>query len=396
MSIKPAGKGKWLVRVARVNQRTGRRENRKVTVVGTKAEAERVERDLESELKAGVVKPRRVQLKTYASEWLESRAESLKPSVRAKYATSLDLHILPALGDFYLDSIRPSDVTAYLGARLAVAAGNTVLNELRCLRTIAADSVAEGLSPAYWCDRVKQPEVEGYTEEDPNLLRPDQLQALIEAIPRRWLGVTVLMAMTGLRWGEASALRWEDIESCQVDGQTLWSVRVRRGNWKGEVVTPKTKKSVRAIPLASMVVPLLGPRQSKGYLFPNRDGGLYRGSPLRAVLDRAAVQLGWARWEGDRKDRKAVGFRITPHGLRRTFNDLARRVASREVVKAVTGHATDAMLEHYSVVDMGEKVAAVDAVVALLAPPPSKAATISVPAVSPGTAGGDGNSDNSS
>ena len=371
MSIKSAGKGKWAVRVARVNQRTGRRENRKATVVGSKAEAERVERELESELEAGVVRPRRVQLRAFAIEWLESRASGLKPSVRAKYATSLDLHILPVLGDLYLDAIRPSDVTSYLSARRA--AGNTVLNELRLLRVIARDSVAEGLAPAYWCDRVKQPEVDVYTEDDPNLLRADQLRDLVAALPRQWLALTMLMSLTGLRWGEASALRWEDIESFEVGGQTMWAARVRRGNWKGKVVEVKTKKSARAIPLPAIVVPLLGPRQSSGLLFPTRDGELYRGSPLRSVLDSAAVRLGWARWEGKRQARRAVGFRVTPHGLRRTFNDLARRLASREVVMSVTGHATEEMFSHYSLVDIGEKSAAVELVAALLEPPPSDA-----------------------
>jgi integrase len=48
---------------------------------------------------------------------------------------------------------------------------------------------------------------------------------------------------------------------------------------------------------------------------------------------------------------------LTPHGLRRTFNDLARRVANREVVQAMTGHTTEAMFTHYSMVDAEEKKA---------------------------------------
>jgi integrase len=354
VSIKAAGKGKWLVRVERINQRTGRRENRKASVTGTKAEAEAVERELESQLAAGVSRPRRVQLRAFASEWLALRADQLKPSVRAKYATSLDLHILPALGDLYLDSIRPSDVAAYVASRNA--AGNTVLNELRLLRVIARDAVAEGLSESYWCDRVKQPTVEGYTEDAPNLLRADQLQAMLAKVPRQWLGLVALMGMTGLRWGEASALRWEDVETFTANGKTMWSLRVRRNNWKGTETQPKTAGSIRGVPLPAVVAILLGAKQAKGLLFPTRDGELHRGTPLRKVIDRACAAAGVPR--------------ITPHGLRRTWNDLARRVASREVVMSVTGHATEAMFDHYLSVDLGEKSLAVEAVAALLAPPP--------------------------
>ena len=46
---------------------------------------------------------------------------------------------------------------------------------------------------------------------------------------------------------------------------------------------------------------------------------------------------------------------MTTHGLRRTFNNLARQSTSREVLKSITGHSTDAMVEHYSFVGAGEK-----------------------------------------
>lgn len=56
----------------------------------------------------------------------------------------------------------------------------------------------------------------------------------------------------------------------------------------------------------------------------------------------------------------------TPHGLRRTFNNLARKVASAQVVKSITGHATDAMLEHYSLIGVEEKAEVVHLVMALV------------------------------
>ena len=50
--------------------------------------------------------------------------------------------------------------------------------------------------------------------------------------------------------------------------------------------------------------------------------------------------------------------RITPHGLRHTANDLLRRCAAGDVVRAITGHATEAMTHHYSHVDEAEKLEA--------------------------------------
>ena len=57
-----------------------------------------------------------------------------------------------------------------------------------------------------------------------------------------------------------------------------------------------------------------------------------------------------------------VSRRFSSHGLRRTANDLIRRIASGEVTGAITGHMTEAMTEHYSHVDVGEKKAAVDGI----------------------------------
>jgi len=54
----------------------------------------------------------------------------------------------------------------------------------------------------------------------------------------------------------------------------------------------------------------------------------------------------------------AIGMdrRFTVHGLRRTFNDLARRAgADGIVIRSLTGHVTEKMREHYSTVALDEK-----------------------------------------
>jgi integrase len=52
--------------------------------------------------------------------------------------------------------------------------------------------------------------------------------------------------------------------------------------------------------------------------------------------------------------------RFTPHGLRRTFNDMLRQAHVDPVISnALIGHLTDEMREHYSTVRLDEKRAAV-------------------------------------
>lgn len=338
--IRQLGRNCWAIRVKRIDARTGRVRNRKATVTGTKADAIRKRDELRDELAAADAKHERMRLAVFAAAWLERR-NTLKGSTRRKYRVELS-HIVPELGELYVDAIVPSDIAAYIVRRLEVAAGNTVLNELRLLRTIAKDSVAEGLATRYWCERVRAPNVSHYDDANPNLLTPAQGELVLAHVSLRWLGMLTFIITTGVRFGEASALRWEDVDVC------AGLVRIRRGNDRGIETTVKTKGSDRTVAVIPEVLELVGMQRDRGLVFPTRRGTMHRGSPLRAVLDKACAA--------------ARVPRVTTHGLRRTFNNEGRQVASREVLKATTGHATDEMVGHYSHVGADEKTALARAV----------------------------------
>jgi integrase len=96
-----------------------------------------------------------------------------------------------------------------------------------------------------------------------------------------------------------------------------------------------------------------------GYVFPSRSGTLRGPSGL---------------YKAFRESVKAAGIeeRFTVHGLRRTFNDLARRAGVDAIVtKSLTGHVTEKMREHYSTVGLDEKRAAVASVAQLVGGPSS-------------------------
>lgn len=331
--IKQLGKNRWQVRVKRLSASTGKTVNRKATVEGTIADARRKRDELRAELASTQLARPRTRLSEYAPSWLERRAPSLKPSTVRKYGYALT-HILPVLGDLYLDAISPADVARYMATR----SGYTGLNELRLLRVIARDTVAEGYAQRYWCDRVKAPRVQGYTPDRPNLLTESELARLVAAIPPQWRGLLLFIATTGLRFGEASALHWEDVR----DGMAI----IRWNNDRGQLVEVKNQSSYRTVAALPEVVVLWDGPKARGLVFPTRSGGLHKGSPLRRILNEACEMVFGVG-----------GTRITTHGLRRTFNNLARRTTSSVVLKAITGHATDAMMEHYSLVGADEKTA---------------------------------------
>jgi integrase len=184
---------------------------------------------------------------------------------------------------------------------------------------------------------VKPPKVREYTRERPNLLTGAQFEELLSKVPPQWLGLVLFMATTGLRFGEASALHWEDVD--EREGVAY----IRYNNDRGRLTTVKTRRSERVIPALPEIV-ALWTRRPTGLVFPTRTGGAHKGLPLKKVLDTACTETFGAN-----------GLRVTAHGLRRTFNNLARTQTSREVLKSITGHTTDAMVEHYSLVGSDEK-----------------------------------------
>lgn len=209
-----------------------------------------------------------------------------------------------------------------------------------------------------FCARVKRPSVRTYTEDDPNCLTAEQLDRLAQAIPAPWYPLFVTMAFTGLRFGEASALMWTDID------YERGLIHIRRNNWKGRITEPKTARSRRTVPMVPELAAILRqhrgrmltdqhPGLARGHVFPSQNGTLHKGVPLGPVIRKALAQAG-------------INIHLTTHGLRRTFNDLARRVATGQVVRAIVGHTTEAMTEHYSMIDASEKHAVQAAVIQLV------------------------------
>jgi integrase len=89
-------------------------------------------------------------------------------------------------------------------------------------------------------------------DPDIRFLDREELEALLRAAAHDYLGpldrvLWITAAMTGLRQGELVALRWRNVD---------WSarvVRVRRSYSRGQWTTPKSRRSIRAVPLADRV-----------------------------------------------------------------------------------------------------------------------------------------------
>ena len=151
------------------------------------------------------------------------------------------------------------------------------------------------------------------------------------------------MLRTGMRSGEARDLRWSDIDKKQNVIHVTRTLQYING--VGFIDdAPKTKTSLRDIPLTADVLKLLESQKNywgfkvekiDRYLFCTEDG-----SPLNTHLLQAEIDRVIRRIHKDGKDFP----RITSHVFRHTFATRAIEAGMQpQVLKTIMGHSSLAM-----------------------------------------------------
>jgi integrase len=371
--------------------RTGRRKE-KVRIVEDKGikRARALQQELRAEIEAGVGQDvQRTTLTDYGRSWLRSKkVAGYRHASLAMRAQILEQHILPLLGDLYVDAITGQDVRDWLSDSAAKAKPNrkkqqsseaggagektavveeehydpvTINGWLRILRTLIRDAVGDlGL------DRDPTLRIKALTVEQDGkggkALSAEELRRFIKAMnelrgekkKRKEKKVTptncVLLLtgfFTGMRWEELSALEWQDID------EEAGCIHVRRAQVKGHLSGTKTRKT-RTVAIPELVVAALKEHRQeqirkqvkgldKGLVFPSTKGGYREPSSIRRSLDNIC-------------ELAKIERHVTPHWMRHTYNNLLRRAqVDRIVLRATTGHSSEEMTEHYSEVALEEK-----------------------------------------
>jgi integrase len=84
----------------------------------------------------------------------------------------------------------------------------------------------------------------------PTVLSPDQIRKLLEALEEPFRSIVTVAVLSGLRRGELFALRWGCVDLVQK------FLTVRESIYMGRISTPKTRSSVRRIPLSAPLAEL--------------------------------------------------------------------------------------------------------------------------------------------
>lgn len=274
-------------------------------------------------------------LREYSEGWLEGR--DLTPRTRMLYRGILDSAILPDLGATPLERLFPMSVRAWFDS-LDKTKPTARAHAYSLLRAILATAVADDLISNNPC-RVRGGG-SNKTQHQTRTATLSELDIIVETVPPRYKAMVLMAAWCGLRFGELTELRRDDVD---VDDAR---VHVRRGVTRGNaseiwIGAPKSEAGKRSVTMPSNVVTALrthllehtGP-EPDALLFPGRNGAHMVPSTLQRVWQRARLAAG----------RPDLHF----HDLRHTGATLAAATgATLADLMARMGHSTAAAALRY-------------------------------------------------
>jgi integrase len=203
--------GRWQVQIDLGRGVDGRRR-RKFAYAATQAEAVDLLRKFGGRAVEGqLLATSTPTVKAYLADWFATNSDSWRPSTRRSYRGTIDLHLVPAFGALRLEQLTPQRIQKWLtqhkqehGARrrieLAHATLRSALSEAQRLQLVSINAA----------ELVKVPKPKARTIEP---LDVDQAGAFLKVAGKHRLGALFSVALAcGLRLGEATGLRWEDVD----------------------------------------------------------------------------------------------------------------------------------------------------------------------------------------
>ena len=268
----------------------------------------------------------RITLGEYILAWLDSRTD-LKPKTRHQYGFLSTLHILPTWHTVPLAKVTFEGLSQWV-ARLSLGGlGPSGVRQSVFVRSAALDHAVQS-------GRIRSNPARGLglprpQKRDYVYLTHGQVLALADEAGR-WRLLILVLAYTGLRWGEATALRVCDVD---FDRRRI-DVRRAFSDVGGRIVlgTPKSHRS-RTVPIPRFVAVELAAavegKRPDELVFMMRGGSVVRLSNWRGAVFVPA------------RSRASLSDRFRVHDLRHTAASLMIQAGyPPKMLQEIMGHAS--------------------------------------------------------
>lgn len=330
-----AGK-RWEARYRRPDGKTARK-----AAFARKRDAEAFLATVEvSKLHGSYISPSdaRAIIDQLGAEWLAAHQTAVKPSTFHSDESAWRIHVQPMWGGRAVGSIRHTEVAAWISKIARDKSATTVKRVHGVLAAILDTAVKDQRIASNPARDVKTPRKVSKPRAYLSVIQVEHLVA--EA---KYPLIVLLLAYTGLRWGEAAGLRVKHLKPSQRRLEIQENAVFVNG--RVQIGTPKTHER-RSVPYPAFfddgLAKACSGKHHDALVFHNADG---------KHLSPGNARDGWFASAVKRCMQADPEFpRLTPHDLRHTAASLAISAgANVKVVQRMLGHASAAMtLDRYA------------------------------------------------
>jgi integrase len=299
-----------------------------------------------------------VTSKLTVSEWLPrwKAQRAVEESTARQDDSKMRHHVLPRWGAVVLPEITSEGVQVWAnGLRSDGFSPSTVQKIVRLLSSILQSAVSAGVLSKNVARETKLPKDAPSPERFLSREEAEAIRSVLEGFDQFIFDVLV---GTGVRWGEAVGLHWDDVDFDQD------TIRIARSfDRTAKFFKPTKTHATRVVPIGSTLRGWLSdrldaqgygtpanleyrdlPKPRYGLVLPNSIGSPYDGALFTHRLDAAArvATVG----EGSR--RRAVGH-VRPHDLRHTYASwLVQDGVPIQAVRDLLGHQSLITTQRYA------------------------------------------------
>ena len=317
--IKQRSKGSWSIVIdVGKDTETGKRKQHWHTIKGTKRDAQRELNEMLASLEKGLyVKPNKITLREWLLDWLDGYA-AMNTTLRTQesYEYIVRTHLVPALGHFTLNQLRPNHLESYyakalISGRLDGKGGlsaRSVLYHHRIISETLRHAVKMGIIARNVAEFVDPPRP---ARIKMNIMSPDEIGKFLDAARETdYYTFFSTLLCTGLRRGESLALRWRSLD---LNEAMLYVTETAFKMANGDYVIkePKTPHSRRAVSLPPSLSILL-----KQY---------------RSDQELLRIQLGLNLSEDDFVFIRPDGQPINPNAITLAFRRILKKARLRHI-----------------------------------------------------------------